>query len=79
MSRRPTIKPALIAPRPTIRTMYIRSLSESPGWIALSITPPVTQTSAIWAACEPQASTIETASETLYGLRKPSRRANVCR
>ena len=47
--------------------------------IALLITPPITQTSAICAACEPQASTIETTRETLYGFRKPSSRANVRR
>ena len=38
---------------------------------------PVIQTSAIWAACEPTARTIETTSATRYGRRKPSRRTNV--
>jgi hypothetical protein len=35
--------------------------------------------SAIWAACDPTARKIETISENLYGLRKPSRRTNVRR
>ena len=37
------------------------------------------QTSAICAACEPTASTIETMSGRRYGRRKPSRRTNVAR
>ena len=39
----------------------------------------VTQTSAICAACEPTARTIETTSPTRYGRRKPSRRTKVAR
>jgi len=39
----------------------------------------VTQTSAICAACDPTASTVETIRPTRYGLRNPSRRTKVVR
>src|ERR1041385_5970777 len=53
-----------------------------PSWwrSARSITSrPVTQMSAIWAACDPTASTTEIATPRLYGPRNDRSRANVRR
>jgi hypothetical protein len=79
ISRRPTISTAFTAPSATIAPTKSHSSCESWGRSALSTTWPVSQISAICAACDPTASTIDTTSETRYGRRKPSRRKNVLR
>ncbi len=77
--RRPAIRTARTTPTARTATTRIQSIWWSCVASALSITAPVSQMSAIAAPWDSTARTIETVSESLYGRRNPSSRANVWR
>jgi hypothetical protein len=79
MSRRPTISSARTSPAARIPTATHQIASRFPSVAARWSPSPVRNAIRTAAACEPMARKIETISDHLYGLRKPSRRANVCR
>src|SRR5690348_4102376 len=78
--RRPSIRPARTTPRPTMAATVTQSRLWRWWSSARSISVrPVTQTSAICAACDPIASAQDTARPARYGFRKPIRRKKVVR
>src|SRR6185369_10532645 len=79
MKRRPTMSSALARPITAMSAINFHSNCSSRGWIARSITLWLMRTSAIAAACESAARTIEMKRDQRYGRRNPSKRANVCR
>jgi hypothetical protein len=79
MKRRPTMSRAFTAPSPAMTPTRIQSMRWSCGRIASSMTLCVKRMSAIDAAWDAAASTIETTRDHRYGRRNPSNRAKILR